>query len=57
LCKGADTVILPRLQFDSFKDKTVDNLEAYANQGLRTFSNSFKRHERERIRRMKQSVQ
>ena len=36
LCKGADTVILPRLQFDSFKDKTVDNLEAYANQGLRT---------------------
>ena len=36
LCKGADTVILPRLQSENFKQATIDHLEAYANQGLRT---------------------
>ena len=36
LCKGADTVILPRLQSELFREKTIENLEKYANQGLRT---------------------
>jgi phospholipid-transporting ATPase len=36
LCKGADTVILPRLQSENFKEKTIENLESYANEGLRT---------------------
>lgn len=36
LCKGADSVMLPRLISDSTIDQTLQNLENYGNQGLRT---------------------
>ena len=36
LCKGADTVILPRISSELYKEKTIENLESYANEGLRT---------------------
>lgn len=34
--KGADSVILPLISSEVHKQETIDNLESYANQGLRT---------------------
>ena len=34
--KGADSVILPLITSETYKFETIENLESYANQGLRT---------------------
>ena len=34
--KGADSVILPLITTETYKFETIENLESYANQGLRT---------------------